>query len=154
VCRFSRDNKLLACGGEDSVVRVYEFDKPDFTSSKLVVELTGHIDSVNSIDISPDKKMLISSSADKSCIIYSLERQGVKLQKLTFNDGMNPNSKNMLMRGCFFTNDGNYIYTLASQMRQSSYLIKWKATAPFDPVDVTQAHNNTAGGMRLSACGN
>jgi WD40 repeat protein len=33
-------------------------------------------------------------------------------------------------------------------------LIKWKANASFDPVEVNLVHGNTASGMRLSASGN
>lgn len=95
--------------------------------------MQGHCDSVNSVDISPNKKYLISSSSDRSCFIFDLERKGVKLKKLTFNDGLTPDSKNMIMRGCFFTKDGSHVYTLATQMRQKSYLIKWKVNENFDP---------------------
>ena len=73
-CRFSIDNQWLATGGEDFNVRLFELDTKDFSSARMIMEMTGHYDNINSIDISPDKKMLISCSSDRSCIIYNLER--------------------------------------------------------------------------------
>ena len=67
---------------------------------------------------------------------------------------MGEDPKNMLMRGCFFTNDGNYLYTLATQTRSKSYLIKWNNKSDnYDPVKVTLVHNATAAGMRVSPSG-
>lgn len=57
------------------------------------------------------------------------------------------------MRGCFFTNDGKFIYTLATQTRAKSYLIKWKNQQNFDPAKVTLVHNQTSSGMRVSPNG-
>lgn len=59
----------------------------------------------------------------------------------------------MLMRGCFFSDDGRHIYTLATQTRARSYLIKWKNADNYDPENVVQIHTTTAGGMRLSPNG-
>ena len=73
------------------------------------------------MDFSYDNKLLVSSSTDKSCIVFNLEKQGQMIQKLTFSDGIDP--KNMLMRGCFFSPDAKFIYTLATYTKRPSYLI-------------------------------
>eukprot|EP00347_Sterkiella_histriomuscorum_P010848 403374692 len=152
-CKYSKDNSLLATGGDDFVVRVFKLDTKDYKSSEKILELPGHYEPINAVDFSPDKKLLISSSTDKSCIIFNLEKRGQKVQKLTFNDGLTSESKNMLMRGCFFSNDGKFIYTLATQTRSKSYLIKWQNKENFDPVKVTLVHNQTSSGMRISPNG-
>ena len=48
----------------------------DFKESEKIFELSGHSEPVNSVDISPNKKYLISSSVDKTCTIYNLENKG------------------------------------------------------------------------------
>ena len=75
-CKYSRDNTLSATGGDDFIVRVFKLDTKDFKSSEKILELPGHYEPINSVDFSPDKKLLISSSTDKSCIIYNLEKRG------------------------------------------------------------------------------
>ncbi|CDW89290.1 serine threonine protein kinase with wd40 repeats [Stylonychia lemnae] len=152
-CRFSRDNSLLATGSDDFHVRVFKLNTSDYKSQEKLFELPGHFESINSVDFSPDNKYLISSSTDASCIIFNLEKKGQKVQKLTFNDGLGDNPKNMLMRGCFFTNDNKYIYTLATQTRSKSYLIKWQNKENYEPAKVTLVHNTTSSGMRISPDG-
>lgn len=78
-CKFSRDNSLLATGGEDCKVRIYELDIKDYKSSKMIFELEGHYEPINGVDISPDKKFAISSSSDRSCLIYNLEKRGQRI---------------------------------------------------------------------------
>ena len=78
-CKFSRDNTLLATGGDDCIVRVYQLDTKDFKSSNKLLELQGHFAPINAVDISPNKKLLISSSSDRSCLIFDLEKKGQRL---------------------------------------------------------------------------
>ena len=74
-CRLSRDNSLIATGSDDYLVRVFKLT-PDFKESEKIFELSGHSEPVNLVDISPNKKYLISSSIDKTCTIYNLENKG------------------------------------------------------------------------------
>ena len=57
------------------------------------------------------------------------------------------------MRGCFFSEDSKFIYTLATQIRSKSYLIKWKNAENFDPENVVQVHSTMTGGMRIAPNG-
>ena len=75
-CKYSRDNSLLATGGDDFTVRVFKLNTQDYRSAEKVLELLGHYEAINSVDFSPDNKLLISSSSDKSCIIFNLEKKG------------------------------------------------------------------------------
>lgn len=96
------------------MVRLFKINTQYFKSSEKLYELPGHCDPINAVDISPNNKFLISSSSDRSVLIFNLEKKGQRMKKLTFNDGASPDSKNMIMRGCFFTSDGRHIYTLST----------------------------------------
>ena len=67
---------MIATGGDDCIVRVFTLDTKDFKSSNKILELTGHFESVNAVDFTPNKKLLITSSTDKSCLIFDLEKKG------------------------------------------------------------------------------
>jgi hypothetical protein len=85
--------------------------------------------------------------------VFSLEKKGFKLKKLTFNDGLTTDKKNLFMRGCFFSENNKSIYTIATAAKHCSYLIKWDASGQFNPKNVSKVHNNTATGMRVSTSG-
>lgn len=63
---------MLATGSDDFFVRVFKLDTKDFKSADKIFELSGHYEPINAVDFSPDNKYLISSSTDKSCIIFNL----------------------------------------------------------------------------------
>lgn len=171
-CKLSSDNTLLATGGDDCVARVYSLTTgneftPDTVPKgeiKPIITLEGHSDPVNCVSFSSDAKLLVTSSSDRSCLIFNVDRNsrtvGQILQKLSFSDGSN-DSKNMLMRGCFFSSlDPRYVYTLSTENRQKSYLIKWSNKANYvdkavlcDPEDVAVVHSNTVTGLCTSASG-
>jgi WD40 repeat protein len=116
-CRLSNDNCLIATGGDDCNARIFSLttgkgfslDTLPKDSINPILTLEGHCDPVNCVSFSPDSKLLITSSSDRSCIIFNIDRtnprtMGQRMHKLTFSDGTN-DAKNMLMRGCFFSLD-------------------------------------------------
>lgn len=124
------------------------------------MNLEGHFEPVNCVDFSPDEKLLVSSSSDCSCIIFNIDQssrtKGQKLHKLTFSDGLS-DAKNLLMRGCYFSNDGKSLYTMATQTRKKSYLIQWTNKKGFaqkeiecEPANAIEVHPNTVTGLRVS----
>lgn len=65
--RWSSDNLGLAVGGDDRIIKLYKVKAPnDFKSEmQMTCELkTEHFDSINCIDISPSKTLLVSSGND------------------------------------------------------------------------------------------
>jgi WD40 repeat protein len=115
-CKLSNDNCMIATGGDDCNARLYSLTSgKEFSLDTLpqapfnpIVTLEGHNEPVNCVSFSPDQKLLITSSTDRSCIIFSIDNtrnnMGQIMHKLTFSDGTN-DFKNMMMRGCFFSMD-------------------------------------------------
>ena len=79
MCRFSRDNTLLATGGDDCLIRLFKLDpasgskKDQEQEVKPVLTIEGHFEPVNCVDISPDGNLLVSTSIDCSSYIYNID---------------------------------------------------------------------------------
>ena len=76
--KWSRDNSLLVIGGEDRTVRVYKVTNPkDFTVPlELQVELKGgHYDTINGLDISPAKTLVLSSGQDCQANVWNIAQK-------------------------------------------------------------------------------
>ncbi|KAJ1560904.1 general transcription repressor [Cladochytrium tenue] len=65
---FSPNSRLLASGGEDRVVRIW-----DVPSGAMVQCLVGHTDEIYSLDWAQDGRTLISGSGDQSCRVWDVE---------------------------------------------------------------------------------
>jgi hypothetical protein len=64
---FSPDGKLLASGGDDKTVRLWEVE-----SGREVRRLEGHQHSVTSVVFSPDGKLLASGGGDKTVRLWEV----------------------------------------------------------------------------------
>lgn len=153
-CRWSRDNAGLAVGGDDKVLRLYKVTSKDFKGEMpLVCELKegGHSEAINSVDISPGKTLIVSAGNDCTASIFDLATKKC-IKKLTFRDKTctdargNPDNTNFLIRGCFFSNCGRYIYLLAAKMRYKSFLVKYEVQVggankvDFMPISTLEVH--------------
>ena len=140
-CRWSKDNAGLAVGGDDKVIRVYKVTSKDFKGDMpLVCELRDHSEGINSLDISPGKKLLVSAANDCTASVFDLASKKC-IKKLTFRDKRyrdvrgNEDKSNFLIRGCFFTSCGRYIYLLAAKMRYASFLVKYEVVMRDNVID-------------------
>ena len=69
---------MIATGSDDCIARVFKLSA-DYKTCEKLFELAAHSEPINNIDISPDKKLLITSSTDKTCTIFNLQKGGQKL---------------------------------------------------------------------------
>lgn len=66
---FSQDGTMLASGGSDKVIHLWDLQSEDH------LELEGHEDSVLSVCFSPDSQVLVSGSRDSSVRFWSVGRK-------------------------------------------------------------------------------
>jgi WD40 repeat protein len=66
---FSPDGKVLASGGADNMVRLWDVE----TGRPIGEPLTGHTDAVRSVAFSPDGKVLASGSLDATVRLWDVE---------------------------------------------------------------------------------
>lgn len=141
-------------GGDDKIIRLYKVTSKDFKGEMpLVCELKegGHTEAINSIDISPGKSLIVSAGNDCTASVFDLATKKC-IKKLTFRDKTctdargNPDNSNFLIRGCFFTNCGRFVYLLAAKMRYKSFLVKYDVMVngkniDFRPISTLEVHN-------------
>ena len=66
VC-LSADSKYFASGGDDNVVRLWEFE-----TGKLIHAGVGHSDRVRQLTFSPDVKQLVSVGDDGNVLVWNI----------------------------------------------------------------------------------
>ncbi len=78
---FSPDGGMLAAGGWDNVVRIYEAH-----TAKLIATLNGHTGLVNSLAFSPDGKTVASAGLDKMVILWDVAMEAVSRRLVGHQD--------------------------------------------------------------------
>ncbi len=133
-CVLSFDNTCIVTGGDDSVARIYKLSKDLARIDGKGIELKGATMPITGVDICRDNSRVVASSKDANAYVFDVKSQQI-IQKLCFK--YRPDAKNLLMRACSFRRDG-CIYTLCTQAREPTFLIKWRPNGQMYNPETTQ----------------
>lgn len=133
-CCTTRDNKIFT-GGEDHTCRLWKVskgkDKNDWTAAPDG-DFVGHKAPVMALSLHPVAPWICSASKDGTCKIWDLDNKKLLLD-IPFVDGLSgvgsatSNTKVTIeCRGCCFSPDGKYLYTIQSARRGATHLLKWE----------------------------
>lgn len=125
VVRISLDGTLMATGGLDGHIRVWNFPRvTPFT------DISGHAKEIDDLDFSPDNRLLVSVSKDSLGIIWNLQN-GQEANKLTWTP---PAGIKYLFKRCRFATiegrkDKFRLFTLSNPLgksgKQTGFLQQW-----------------------------
>lgn len=116
VIRISPNGKMMATGGLDGHVRVWNFPK-----MTPLVDIKAHQKELDDIDFSPDNKQLISVSKDGQAIIFS-PSNGKEIMKLQWTP---PEGVKYLFKRCRYATiegqtDRHRLFTISNPLGKTS----------------------------------
>lgn len=78
------------------------------------------------VDVTFDHEIVasIASGDEKRCLIHNF-KTGALINELTFSE--RNDDDNMAFKGCIFSHDRKYLYTLVSDKGKKSYVTQWDA---------------------------
>lgn len=115
----SFDNSILAAGGEEGSVKLWNIDNDNFNLKKIT-ELN-HLSVMTGIDIMPNNKMVCATFKDKSCRLYEIN-SGLHTKTLYFSRTCD--TQGLMFKGCYFSSDNSYLYTIQTGPKSGSFLTK------------------------------
>ena len=122
---FSPDGKLLASGGLDSIIRLW-----DVSSYELVTSLTAHTDQIYSVSFSPDGRLLASGSIDGTFKLWDVSSYELVTSIAAHKGGLYP---------AVFSPDGK----LLASGGLDDYLIKLWDVSSGELVSTFSGHSGT-----------
>jgi len=136
----------IVTGGDDGVCRLWAvtINKSHIWQVKKLTELHGHTAPIMDISYHPKDALISTSSKDGFCKIWNVvsgkmvcDVPSVPGLPGTGGTGKNKQAQSavkMECRGCNFSSDGNYLFSIQSARRGSTHLIEWELNQ-FDEID-------------------
>ncbi|MHA2334001.1 MAG: WD40 domain-containing protein [Candidatus Hodarchaeales archaeon] len=118
---FSPDEQLLATGGGDGLIKLW-----DVTSGKLIQTLTGYTSSLMEVVFSPDGTLLASCSQDSTVKIWNVAR-GTDFQELT--------EQTSAISAVAFSPDG----TIIASSTDDQEVALWNVTSDINGIKITES---------------
>ena len=136
---FSPDGQLLATGGNDKSVRIW-----DSATGRQKAVHTQHKESVNRVRFSPDGKMLASVGHDGRIVLWSIDEQRVAGELLR---------EDTPVFDLVFMPDGKSLVSVGGRYgKGSGELVHWNLEK-FEPVTVRKAHDDAITLLAISGDG-
>lgn len=151
VASVSKDNLLIATGGEAGILKVWRLKPKPTYSHELVCTGLGHKGDITAVSIAPSNITVCTCCVDKVCRIFQI-RTGIKLYTLQFSD-KTPFTP-LVFKGCAFSTHGDILYTLGTNPRGQAYITQWNTKGKYHPIDSYNVHKNPACSIKLSSSGN
>lgn len=138
-------SNYVVTGGEDGIVRMWSLSKKDSTYSVSLkpLECRGHSAPIMAINKHPTEPWICSSSKDGTCKIWNTKNAELlaDIASIDENSGISSAQASSLQcRGCVFSNDGNYLYTMHCGRRGATRLIKFLLTKEKDKLSTSAQH--------------
>lgn len=114
---------VLVSGGDDCKLRVMALKDQTYTEISQTVELEGPSMPITGVDLNSNNTKVCCSSKDGNAYVYDLKSKNL-VGKVSFK--YKPEMKNMIMRGCAFRLQDDSLYTLCTQPREPTFLIRWQ----------------------------
>lgn len=110
---------------------------------KYLQSVNSHNDKILDVLVLSQHKVIVSCSSDATCKVLDIGNLKL-IHYLSFKPDVY--SSNLIFRN--LSNDGNYLLTLQSPMRGSSYITKWRIDRHFEPEHTKCILDSTCLGMK------
>lgn len=117
----------IVTAGDNGNCKIWScsIDEKDVCTIEKTLELKGHTGAIMSVCYHPvDSSLLLTGSKDGTCRVWDLST-GCAVGIVPSTTGLTPSGTAVECRGCCFSEDGRFIFSIQSGRRGATFLIKW-----------------------------
>lgn len=132
----TKDGRIVT-GGEDGVVRVWSLvrGKDSTCTINKLHECKSHTAPVMALGKHPQEPWVCSASKDGTCKVWNIETQQLLLSIAPIDESSgvpSTASTKLQCRGCYFSSDGNSLFTILCGRKGSTHLLKFSISLGAD----------------------